>query len=98
MVHNKGVTMNKSNKVIKYAIFAYWDKLQASQNESLKRLIEAKPYTMYGENQDFVNATVSHCMPSIGYVRSETVSVYFREYKAKCRRVRETLNAKLGGI
>lgn len=90
--------MSKSNKVIKYAIFAYWDKLQASSNESLKRLIEAKPYTMYGENQDFVNATIASLMPTIGYVRSETVSVYFRQYKSKCRSVRETLNSKLGGI
>ncbi len=90
--------MSKSNKVIKYAIFAYWDKLQASSNESLKRLIEAKPYTMYGENQDFINAACHSeaIVSSIGYVRSETVSVYFREYKAKCSRVRETLNAKLG--
>lgn len=92
----KGDSMGiTKQKVIKYAFFAYWDKLQASQNGPLLALIAAPKGKMYGENQDFVNTTVAALMPSIGYVRSETVSVYFRAYKAKCRKVRQDLKSTL---
>ena len=98
MVHNKGDNMSaiKTQNVIKYKVFSYWDELQAQQNKAINTLINAKPYTMYGENQDFVSATIAAMMPRIGYIRPETVSVYFRQYKNKCRKVKQDLNKALG--
>jgi hypothetical protein len=86
----------KTTKVVKYAVFAYWDELQAQQNKAIMQLIEAKPFSMYGENQDFVTTTIAALMPKLGYIRSENINRYFRQYKAKCRKVRQDLKQTLG--
>jgi len=83
--------------IIKAKAYKYWDELSAQSNPALKRLVDAKPNSMYGENQDFVSTTVMALMPTIGYVRAETISVYFRSYKAQCRAVKAKVAATLGG-
>lgn len=80
----------------KFKVFQYWDELQAQQNKTIIALINSKPFSQYGQDNDFCNATIAAMMPRIGYIRSETISRYFRQYKAKCRKVRQDLNQVLG--
>lgn len=83
---------------LKQAVFSYWDTLQAQSNQALLGLISEKPYTSYGENQDFIASTVAGLMPKHGYIRAESVSVYFRAYKVKCRMVRQDLTSTIKSV
>ena len=79
-------SINRNNSLRK-TVFTFWD------NQKLAGLLTVDfiKSAHYGANQDFVQATCAALMPKVGYIRPETVSVYFRSYKVKVKRTLDSI-------